>query len=252
MGGWMFALAYLTSAVGGTLGLACTLHARHAASEASRLRWLALASLSIGGIGIWLMHFIGMLGFATPGMPVRYDVVRTALSAIIAVAAVFGGLLVFGARTRFAWWRLLLGGTVTGLAVALMHYTGMWAVRVQGSISYQPGLFLLSVLVGVVAACAAFWFTVAFDRSLYRLLAGFVMGVAVCGMHYTGMAAVQLHLSMAAPAPSGVDVFSFLFPVFVLAGLATAVIIWAVLTAPPLASTDDRRLTAGLVQTNSG
>jgi NO-binding membrane sensor protein with MHYT domain len=65
MGGWMFVLAYLTSAVGGTLGLACTLQARHATSEAIRLRWLALASISIGGIGIWLMHFIGMLGFAT-------------------------------------------------------------------------------------------------------------------------------------------------------------------------------------------
>jgi hypothetical protein len=57
---------------------------------------------------------------------------------------------------------------------------------------------------------------------------------------------------MTAPAPTGADVFSFLFPVFVLAGLATAVLICAVLTAPPLPSTDDRRLTATLVQTNSG
>ncbi|HEY2794048.1 MAG TPA: MHYT domain-containing protein, partial [Micromonosporaceae bacterium] len=107
MGGWMFALVYGTSVVGGALGLACTLRARHAASEAIRLRWLVLASISIGGIGIWLPHFIGMLGFATPGMPVRYDIWRTALSALIAVVAVFSGLLVFGVRTRFAWWRLL-------------------------------------------------------------------------------------------------------------------------------------------------
>ncbi|HEY2699224.1 MAG TPA: hypothetical protein VGJ45_27460 [Pseudonocardiaceae bacterium] len=57
---------------------------------------------------------------------------------------------------------------------------------------------------------------------------------------------------MTAPAPTGADVFSFLLPVLVLAGLATAVLICAVLTAPPLPSTDDRRLTATLVQTNSG
>ncbi|HEY4453408.1 MAG TPA: MHYT domain-containing protein [Pseudonocardiaceae bacterium] len=252
MGGWMFALAYLTSVVGGTLGLACTLQARHAASEVVRLRWLALASVSIGGIGIWLMHFIGMLGFATPGMPVRYDIVRTALSAVIAIVAVFCGLLVFGTRAQFAWWRLFLGGLVTGVAVTLMHYTGMWAVRVQGTFDYNLGLVLLSVVIAVFAASAAFWFAVAFDRTLYRLLAGFVMGLAVCAVHYTGMWAVRLHLDMTAPAPTGVDVFSFLFPVFVLAGLATAVIICAVLTAPPIESTDDRRLTATLVQTNSG
>lgn len=233
MGGWMFALAYLTSVVGGTLGLACTLQARHAATQAIRLRWLALAAISIGGIGMWLMHFIGMVGFSTPGLPVRYDVVRTALSAVIAVAAVFAGLLVFGVRERFSWWRLLLGGALTGLAVDFMHYTGMWAVRVQGWISYDFGMVTLSVVIAVFAASAAFWFAVAFDRPLYRLLAGFVMGIAVCAVHYTGMAAVQPHLSMTAPAPTGVDVFSFLFPVFVCAGLATALIICAVLTAPP-------------------
>ena len=234
MGGWLVFLSYATSVVGCALGLACTLQARHAASEAARLRWLGLASISIGGVGIWLMHFIAMLGFTTPGMPVRYDVTQTVLSAILAIVAVFCGLLIFGVRTRFAWWRLLLGGLVTGLAVNLMHYTGMAAVRVQGSIDYNPGLVLLSVLIAVVAASAAFWFTVAFDRSLYRLLAGFVMAIAVVGMHYTGMAAVSTHLSMSAPIPSGVDVYSFLLPVFVLAGLATALIICAVLTAPPL------------------
>jgi NO-binding membrane sensor protein with MHYT domain len=234
MGGWMLVLAYLTSVTGGTLGLACTLQARHAATEAIRLRWLILASISVGGVGIWLMHFIGMVGFATPGMPVRYDIGRTALSAVIGVLAVFGGLLVFGVRARFAWWRLLLGGALTGLAVTFMHYTGMWAVRVQGWVGYNPGLVVLSVLIAVFAACAAFWFAVTFDKSVYRLLAGFVMGIAVCGVHYTGMAAVQLHLSTSSAVPPGVDVFSFLFPVFVGAGLTCAVIICAVLTAPPL------------------
>lgn len=233
MGGWMIALAYLTAATGGTLGLACTFQARYATTRAGRLRWLALASISIGGIGIWLMHFIGMVGFATPGMPVRYDVVGTTLSAVIAVAAVFCGLLVFGVRERFAWWRLPVAGALTGLAVTLMHYTGMWAVRVQGWIGYNPGLVVLSLVIATFAAGAVFWFTVAFDSSLHRLVAGFAVGIAACGMHYAGMAAVRPHLSATAPEPSGVDVFSFLFPVFLLAGLTTAVIICAVLTTPP-------------------
>jgi NO-binding membrane sensor protein with MHYT domain len=230
-------LAYLTSVVGCTLGLACTLQARYASNEANRLRWLALAAVSIGGIGIWLMHFIAMLGFSTPGMPVRYDIPRTALSAVISVVAVFLGLLVFGVRTRFARWRLLLGGLFTGLAVNLMHYTGMWALQVKGSIGYDPGLVLLSIVIAVVAATAALWFTVAFDGLLYRLSAGFVMAIAVTGMHYTGMDAVRLHLTMSAPDPAGIDVLSLLSPVFLLAGLAMAGTICAVLMAPPLVGT---------------
>ncbi|WP_290061088.1 MHYT domain-containing protein [Amycolatopsis solani] len=231
MGHWLVVLAYLTSVVGCALGLACTLQARSTDNPRVRLTWLGLAALSIGGVGIWVMHFIAMLGFSTPGLPVRYDIFRTAVSAVLSVAAVFCGLLVFGVRNRFAWRRLLLGGLLTGLAVAVMHYTGMWAVQVKGSIGYDPVLVVLSVVIAVVAATAALWCTVGLDKLLPRLAAGLVMGAAVTGMHYTGMAAVRLHLDPAAPDPSGTEVFSFLFPVFVLAALAMAVPICAVLMA---------------------
>lgn len=231
MGHWLVVLAYLTSVVGCALGLACTLQARSTDNARTRLIWLGLAAVSIGGVGIWVMHFIAMLGFSTPGLPVRYDVLRTALSAVLSVAAVFCGLLVFGVRSRFAWKRLLLGGVLTGLAVNVMHYTGMWAVQVKGTIGYDPTLVGLSVVIAVVAATAALWFTVGLDKLLPRLAAGLVMGAAVTGMHYTGMAAVRLHLDPAAPDPSGTEVFSFLFPVFVLAALAMAVPICAVLMA---------------------
>ncbi|MET8853925.1 MHYT domain-containing protein [Amycolatopsis sp. NPDC004625] len=231
MGNWLVVLAYLTSVVGCALGLACTLQARSTDSPRARLTWLVLAAVSIGGVGIWVMHFIAMLGFSTPGLPVRYDILRTVLSAILSVVAVFCGLLVFGVRNRFAWKRLLLGGLLTGLAVAVMHYAGMWAVQVKGTIGYDPTTVVLSVVIAVVAATAALWFTVGLDKLLPRLAAGLVMGAAVTGMHYTGMAAVRLHLDPAAPDPSGTEVFSFLFPVFVLAALAMAVPICAVLMA---------------------
>lgn len=240
MGGWLLFLAYVTSVVGCTIGLACTLQSRYADTPRARVGWLVLAAVSIGGVGIWVMHFIAMLGFATPGMPVRYDIMRTALSAILSIGSVFLGLLVFGVRTNFVLWRLLAGGLITGLAVNLMHYTGMWAVQVKGQIGYNAGLMLLSILIAVVAATAALWFTVAVDKLGLRVVAGLIMGVAVTGMHYTGMAAVRVHLDPGAADPAGVEVFSFLFPVFVLAAIALAVPVCAALMAASPAEKEAR------------
>ena len=233
LGSWLVFFAYTTSVVGSTVGLACTPLARNARGEAARVGWLALAALSIGGVGIWLMHFIAMLGFTTPGMPIRYDIGRTGLSALLAIGAVFAGLLVFGARRTYSLWRLLLGGVLMGVAVAVMHYAGMWALNLKGTVSYDPALVALSVLIAVVAATAALWFTVATGSLLLRVLAGLVMGVAVTGMHFTGMAAVRVNLDPTAPAPAGVEVFTFLLPIFVLAAVALAGTITAVLMAVP-------------------
>jgi NO-binding membrane sensor protein with MHYT domain len=238
MGSWLVIFAYLTSVVGSIVGLACAMQARLAAGERARIGWLALAAVSIGGVAVWLMHFIAMLGFDTPGMPVRYDIGRTVLSALLSVSAVFLGLLVFGARARFSWPRLLVAGLITGLAVNLMHYTGMWALNIKGTIGYDTGLVLLSIAIAVVAATAAFWFTVVVDRLSLRIVAGLVMGLAVTGMHFVGMAAVRVTMDMDAPEPAGVEVFSFLFPIFVVAIIALAVPIYAVLMAATWSDTE--------------
>jgi NO-binding membrane sensor protein with MHYT domain len=234
----MLFFAYLVSVVGSVVGLACTLQARRVRESRSRVGWLMLAALSIGGVGIWLMHFIAMLGFDTPGNPVRYDIGRTALSAVLSISAVFLGLLVFGVRAKFAMWRLLVAGLITGLAVNLMHYTGMWAVRIQGTISYDATAVWLSIAIAVVAATAALWFTVLVDNVWLRIVAALVMGLAVTGMHYMGMAAVQVNLDASVPAPEGAEVFSFLFPVFVFGVIALAVPIYAVLMASTWQDTD--------------
>src|SRR3954447_6681574 len=156
MGSWLLFFAYLVSVVGCVIGLACTLQARHA-NDTPRLGWLAAAATSIGGVGILLVHFIGMLGFDTPGSPRRHDIGRTAISAGLSIAAVFLGLLVFGVRSRYSPWRLLLGGLIMGLAVNLMHYTGMWALQIQGTITYNDALVWLSIGIAIVAATAALW-----------------------------------------------------------------------------------------------
>lgn len=236
MGLWLLFLAYIVSVSGSVVGLACTRCSAAASTGRERLRWLLMASIAIGGVGIWLMHFVAMLGFAIPNTVVRYDLGWTALSAVLSISAVFIGLITIGRKVRLP--RLIVGGIITGLAVALMHYTGMWALRFQGTMSYDRVLVGLSVLIAVVAATAALWFTLVLESSLLRFIAGLIMGVAVVGMHYTGMAAVSVNVDRAAPVPAGLEVFSFLFPVFVVGLLALVVPITAVMLAPDRPSPD--------------
>lgn len=227
MGIWLLFLSYVVSVVGSIVGLACTRRSEAAAAEGERLRWLAMAAVAIGGVGIWLMHFIAMLGFSVPGSAVRYSVSWTIASAVLSILATFIGLVIVGRKVDVK--RLVVGGVIMGLAVNLMHYTGMWAVRIQGEVSYQPMLVALSIVIAVVAGTAALWFTLVLESIWMRFAGGLIMGVAVVGMHFTGMGAVQVTLNTSLPVPAGLDVFSFLFPVFVIGLLALAIPITAVM-----------------------
>ena len=186
------ALSYVVSCVGCFLGLRCTTRAR-AYQGAARARWLTLAALSIGTTGIWVMHFIAMLGFAIPGETIRYNVPITILSMVIAVIVVGIGVFIVGFSRRAGNGPLVLGGTIIGLGVASMHYLGMGAVRVQASLSYNPGLVAASVIIAVIAGTAALWMALRLDSVWSTFIASLIAGVAVNGMHYTGMAAVQAH-----------------------------------------------------------
>jgi NO-binding membrane sensor protein with MHYT domain len=228
MGLWLLFLAYAVSVVGCVVGLACTRQSAVASTPRGRFGWLVMAAVSIGGIGIWLMHFIAMLGFAVEGSVTRYDLTWTVLSALLAIGATLVGLLTIGRRVNI--WTLLVGGIVMGIAVNVMHYTGMNAIRIQGSVSYDPTLVAASVAIAVVAGTLSLWFTLVLQKPLLLLAAGVVMGVAVVGMHYTGMAAVSVTVDPAAPVPAGLEVFGFLFPVFVIGLLALAVPIAALFT----------------------
>jgi NO-binding membrane sensor protein with MHYT domain len=183
-------LSYVVSCVGCFLGLRCTTRAR-AYQGAARARWLTLAALSIGTTGIWVMHFIAMLGFAIPGETIRYNVPFTILSMLIAVIVVGIGVFIVGFSRRAGNGPLLLGGTILGLGVASMHYLGMGAVRVQASLSYNSALVAASVIIAVIAGTAALWMALRLDSVWSTFIASLIAGVAVNGMHYTGMAAVQ-------------------------------------------------------------
>ena len=168
------------------------------ATAGPRWFWAAGASLAMGG-GIWSMHFIGMLAFDA-GMPVTYGVGLTVASFLIAVGgtgAAFAWVSRPGVRAR----DVIVSGPLLGLGVAAMHYTGMAAMRMSGSVLYSPPLVLASVLIAVTAATAALWLTFRKNDVWQKLLAAGVMGLAVAGMHYTGMAAAAFSDDMHETAP---------------------------------------------------
>jgi NO-binding membrane sensor protein with MHYT domain len=222
-------LAYLVSCLGCFLGLQCTSRLR-VTHGGARARWLLLAGLSIGTAGIWVMHFVAMLGFTIPGQTITYNVPWTIASMLISVIVVSIGLLIVGFGGK-GLRPLLLGGVIIGIGVACMHYMGMWAMRMPDQMHYNLVLVALSVLIAIVAGTAALWAALQLRGLLTTFGASLIMGVAVSGMHYTGMAALSI-----SPAPGGgmaamgggASATSFLLPLIlgisILAFLLTAVV----------------------------
>jgi NO-binding membrane sensor protein with MHYT domain len=234
-------IAYLVSCLGCGLGLICTNQARNAITRASRNRWLTLAAISIGGTGIWGMHFTGMLGVTVYGSPVRWDVALTLVSLLIAVVMVGVGVFVVGCGPSGTP-TLLLAGVITGCGIAAMHYTGMAAMRIQGSIGYHIPIVALSVAIAIAAATAALWITKNIRRKSAMAVAIPIMGVAVSGMHYTGMAAAGLMLNARAPIPVGEHQSFFFWPLVIwILACPIAVLIALALAPSPQELLEDRR-----------
>ncbi len=206
-------LAYAMSCVGSALGLLCTARARGVAG-AARTRWLIVAAVSIGGTGIWVMHFIAMLGFTVSGSAIRYNVGLTLLSMAIAVVVVGIGLLIVG----FGGERLvpvLGGGTITGLGVASMHYTGMAAVELRGVVYYDHLKVAASIVIAVVAATVALLFALRVRGPWATAAAALIMGVAVSGMHNTAMAAMSVRHDENNGTQTRANAFEFLLPLII-------------------------------------
>jgi NO-binding membrane sensor protein with MHYT domain len=231
-------LGYAMSFIGSFLGLRCVILAR-AYQGAARARWLVLAAVAIGAVGIWAMHFIAMLGFTIPGGHLLYNVPRTIASLGLAVAVVGVGLFIVGwsgaGFGQGSWPRLVAGGTIIGVGVAGMHYLGMAAMSMTGSISYNLPLLVLSVLIAVVAGTAALWIGTWVRGLAATAGAALVMAVAVSGMHYTGMAALHVTgtmKSMAGMTVAGATAGSFLVPLLVVISLLTFVLTLALSMTP--------------------
>lgn len=218
-------LAYTMSCIGSALGLSAMSRARATAGNA-RWRWLLLAAVSIGGTGIWVMHFIAMLGYGITGVQITYDLTETVISMLIAIVVVGIGLAIAVAR-RAALPALAAGGFITGIGVASMHYLGMSAMRMPADVHYRPLIVVASVVIAVVAATAALWAAMNIRGLLATIGAAMIMGVAVTGMHYTGMAAMLVY---AAPPPAamGMSASALLEPLIGGISLTTIVILFVV------------------------
>jgi len=163
--------------------------------------WL-LAGAGAMGMGVWAMHFIGMLAFRLP-VPVTYDVFTTLLSMVPAILASAVVLLVTS-RIEIGRARLILSGTLMGSGIGIMHYTGMAAMRLDARMLYDPLLFTVSVVVAVVLATVSLYAkSIATSRKprshTIKLSVALVMGCAISGMHYTAMAAAYFFPTTGAP-----------------------------------------------------
>ncbi|MFJ4114001.1 putative bifunctional diguanylate cyclase/phosphodiesterase [Pseudomonas sp. NPDC089758] len=157
------------------------------------LIWMGGGALAMG-IGVWSMHFIGMLAFSLP-IDLGYDVGLTAFSLLIAVLS-SGFALWLVSQPSLPWLQLAFGALIMGAGISCMHYTGMAALRMLPGIDYDPTLFGASLAIAVGASAAALW--IAFRLRQHtpyvrqiRGLAAVLMGIAIVGMHYTGMAAAN-------------------------------------------------------------
>ena len=193
--------------------------------------WWLVGGASAMGLGIWSMHFVGMLAFSLP-IPLGYDVSITLGSLAIAIASSAFALWLVS-RRELPWPRLVGGALLMGSGVAGMHYAGMAALRMTPGIQYDPAIFALSVGVAVLASGVALWIAFRLRRQSQRVRAlragsAVVMGVAIVGMHYTGMAAAAFPFGSvcgAAYTGASAEWLALVIIIVTLAVLAIALII---------------------------
>jgi diguanylate cyclase (GGDEF)-like protein len=193
--------------------------------------WIMGGSLAMG-IGIWSMHFIGMLAFSLP-IALGYDAGLTIISLLIAIGS-SALALKLASQARLPWPRLAGGALILGAGMAGMHYMGMAAMRLQPGIDYDPVLFGASLVIAMGTCAAALIIAYRLRRHtshvrLARLGAASVMGLAIVGMHYTGMAAARFPAGSYCAALDGLsltgDGLAYLVIVTTLSVLAIALLV---------------------------
>ncbi|MGO8847442.1 MAG: MHYT domain-containing protein [Methylocella sp.] len=155
------------------------------AERGRSLSWLFVAA-AVFGAGVWSTHFIAELAFK-PGFPISYDAGLTAISFVVAIGSVWLGMFI---KYRYA--APLLGGAIIGAAIAAMHYTGMAALRAPAQEHWDFGYVLASIAISMTGAAAGMRVLLWRPALPGRLMAALLLVLAICGLHFTGMAAVTL------------------------------------------------------------
>jgi len=186
-------LSFLIAVFASAMAMQVTAQAISVSKQSLRLMMLGSGSIALGG-GVWSMHFIGMLAF-TLCTDVSYHFGITALSMLPSIAASWVALDLIS-KKHLSLPQLLLGGLLVGAGIGTMHYAGMAAMQMSVALRYDLAIFLLSILVAVVLAVLSLWIRFGLKRfnlapHWLTLLSSLVMGAAISGMHYTGMAAAR-------------------------------------------------------------
>ena len=182
------ALSFAMAVIGSFIALTAARRLRRSDGALSYANTIS-AGVALGGIGVWSMHFVGMLALKMD-VASSYSMTETIISLLAAiVASSIARAFVAHAPDRLA--RIVGAGTLLGLSVAVMHYLGMFGLRINGYVQWDYGVIALSIAIAIVAATAALWLAFNTSALAVRSAAAVVMGVAVCAMHYTGMEAAN-------------------------------------------------------------
>ncbi|MFD4369329.1 MHYT domain-containing protein [Rhodococcus sp. NPDC058521] len=240
MGSWILALAVATSFAGLFVGVASARKSVTVHGSRHRASWLAWGALSIGGIGLWLPQIIGMVGLAIEGSPIRYDLVWVGVSIVVAIASGFAALFaVSPAQNRhrtpprsIELGRLLVGAAILTVGATAMNLAIVSGVQIQGDVEFDIAMIAASAVVSLFAAALVLWTVQAVDARPLRLITAVVAAGALVASHYIAVYALEVSVDPASAQPQGVEVFSILFPVFVVGLLVLTIPITALLMAP--------------------
>jgi two-component system sensor histidine kinase/response regulator len=214
----------------------------------ARLIWLSWGAVAMG-IGIWSMHYIGMLAFRLP-VPVQYDWPTVLFSLLAAVFASAVALFVVS-RRKMGLFRATVGSSFMGGGIAAMHYVGMAAMRLPAMCHYSAALVSLTVVLAIVISFVALWLTFHFrgDNTAGgwpKTVSALAMGAAIPIMHYTGMTAVRF-----VPALLSQRELAHSVSISFLGGAGIIVVTFMVLGLVFLTSLVDRRFTVQALELES-
>ncbi len=185
-------LSYIIASLGAFNGLRFATDIGRANTPGLKTKYQIYGALSFG-VGIWSMHFIGMLAYDME-MVHSYNLPMTFFSMILAVSIAYGVLQVMRSE-RLGRQRLGFGAVLIGGGICAMHYSGMASMEMDADLRYIPELFLDSIIIAITASAAALWIVFMLgqrdvhNRMKWQIIAAFIMGAAICGMHYCGMEA---------------------------------------------------------------
>ncbi len=184
-------------------------------------RWLLFGSL-VMGIGVWAMHFTGMLAYMMP-ISMSFSFPITVLSVFPAILGAFFALRKL-AKLHFSFIQIQMSALSLALGIGCMHFIGMEAMKTNALMNYELGLFLLSLLCAHLLATMALYLIVASykavsNKFIVNLVCTIVMGMTVAGMHYVGMASVSFYLSTSVTVATTTMLHNSLGLSFAIAGI---------------------------------